>query len=369
MALWMTKLVTLLSILFCTLLFALIPFKLVKPVLERGAVHGRTSSWRGSLTELLNCFSGGVFLATTLLHLFPELQEGFDEIYTFYHKTISFPMAELTISVGFFFIIIIEHCIICLLKRGTNNSVSERGNMCQHGIGETVIGNNTYSYGIISNTSSASEVLASGREHISDSLKCSQVPKPIHCHNHASHTMSQTLGPSSASETQPLLTRPQATDSCDIPQIHSVRSFVLLLALSVHTIFEGLALGLLKDASSVWNLFAAVLIHKVVVAFSLGTQFAENVTHRKRSMLFMVIFSFVSPIGIAIGIAISEGDTGGIGTTLASTILQGLATGTFLHVTFFEILAKEIGSHSTFLKILAVLVGYACIAIVTLFSD
>ena len=46
--------------------------------------------------------------------------------------------------------------------------------------------------------------------------------------------------------------------------------FVLMIALSVHAIFEGIALGLMKDLNSVINLILSILIHKFAESMSIS---------------------------------------------------------------------------------------------------
>ena len=46
--------------------------------------------------------------------------------------------------------------------------------------------------------------------------------------------------------------------------------FVLMIALSVHSIFEGIALGLGKTEAAVMNMVIAILVHKGAAGSSLG---------------------------------------------------------------------------------------------------
>lgn len=56
----------------------------------------------------------------------------------------------------------------------------------------------------------------------------------------------------------------------------ALRGFLVILALSLHAIFEGIALGLTAAENSVWFLFFAVASHKFVIAFCVGTQFVSS---------------------------------------------------------------------------------------------
>ena len=56
----------------------------------------------------------------------------------------------------------------------------------------------------------------------------------------------------------------------------SLRGFLVILALSLHAVFEGVALGLGHTESSVWYLFFAIASHKYVIAFCVGMQFVSS---------------------------------------------------------------------------------------------
>lgn len=52
--------------------------------------------------------------------------------------------------------------------------------------------------------------------------------------------------------------------------------FVLMIALSVHSIFEGLALGLQKDMNNVISMLVAILVHKGAASSSLGISLVKT---------------------------------------------------------------------------------------------
>lgn len=50
------------------------------------------------------------------------------------------------------------------------------------------------------------------------------------------------------------------------------RGFFIILALSLHAIFEGIAMGLGQKASFVWYLCFAIAAHKFIIVFCVGLQ-------------------------------------------------------------------------------------------------
>ena len=124
----------------------------------------------------------------------------------------------------------------------------------------------------------------------------------------------------------------------------SLQAFLLLIALSFHTIFDGLAVGLQKDASEVWSVFVAIALHKTIIAFCLGFEMFKSYSEKAwKALLWMSMFSLMSPLGIGLGMLLTSGDIDENAKSLASGILQGVAAGVFLYVTFLEILCSYMG--------------------------
>ncbi|XP_034256033.1 uncharacterized protein LOC117653952 isoform X2 [Thrips palmi] len=138
----------------------------------------------------------------------------------------------------------------------------------------------------------------------------------------------------------------------------AIRGLLIVLALSVHELFEGLAVGLEGSASNVWYMLVAVACHKLVIAFCIGVELVAMRTRTMLHVLYVFTFAVVSPLGIGVGILVTENYTNVEGGVVP-TLLQGLATGTLLYVVFFEILERQrAGGHSGIRQYLAVLVGF-----------
>lgn len=141
-----------------------------------------------------------------------------------------------------------------------------------------------------------------------------------------------------------------------------IRSLMLVATLSIHSLLEGMAIGLQKESSSVVVIFIGVLFHKSLMAFSMGSNLVHSKQAIKKIFAAAVIFSFASPIGIAIGIVIDTSGANNEGAELINAILQAIATGTFLYITFFEVLVQEFESHGNRLaKVVGLFLGYGSI--------
>lgn len=135
----------------------------------------------------------------------------------------------------------------------------------------------------------------------------------------------------------------------------------LVLALSAHSVFEGLALGLQEDGAKLGSLFLGVAIHETLAAVALGVSVAKASLGMKDAAKLGVTVSLMIPLGMVVGMGIESAQT--LAGAVASVVLQGLAAGTFLFVTFFEILSRELDDkRDRLLKVLFLVIGYAVLA-------
>lgn len=142
-----------------------------------------------------------------------------------------------------------------------------------------------------------------------------------------------------------------------------LRFFILVLALSIHALFEGLTLGLQKEKPKALHLFIAILLHECLCAFALGVNTAKRRLTVCAGLKYVAFFCLTIPVGIGIGIAL--GQTPGLIGNIISGTLQGLASGIFIHVTFMEIIPAEFANGKDgLLKVLFLFIGFLIIAAV-----
>ena len=123
-----------------------------------------------------------------------------------------------------------------------------------------------------------------------------------------------------------------------------------------------------------WLLAGAVSVHKAVISFTAGVRFVESLSGWRQVLLYITVLAFLSPAGVAVGLAVTETGARGAGTALAGAMLQGLAAGTFIYITFFEVFNEYLSTHSgrpddrRLLKILAVVIGFSCLTLLEMLS-
>lgn len=333
----------------------LIPFKLAAwfKLTDGGGAHKRASL----IVSLLLAFGGGVLLCTTFMHLLPEVKERITELQESGElPVLPFHFAELLMCIGFFTMYFVEELVhLYLNKRNKTSRCAD--NAFQRGVSlrnSTIMSKNSKNHNddrhssiadLISNDTESSFYQPHAHIVPKHNNQVSSISGPLtvsdganghhNPHNHIHHAHSHL---------------PDVANDDLI--VSSLRGLLIVMALSVHELFEGLAVGLEDTSATVWYMFGAVAAHKLVLAFCVGVELIVAKTQKWLAFVYVFTFAAVSPIGIGIGILISgESST----TGLVSAILQGLASGTLLYVVFFEILQK---GRSGILQFFAVVTGY-----------
>ncbi|XP_075166017.1 zinc transporter ZIP3-like [Haematobia irritans] len=370
--------------LFCaTILFGCIPF-ILNYWLKW--TEKKPDSRSAHIVQYLLYFGGGVLLATTFIHLLPEVQEVVEHLQECGNiGETRFALAETLMCAGFFLMYLIEECVHSYLhrhksgKKSRKDDVSaafERGHSVRNSVLVRGSKKSKHSQNSCNNSGETlpvtdNSVYENSKYHVS-TLTVDTLIDP-NCSGKHSDLQLQTNGDGGK--------RSSSSSACNTPKHHhehnhenghghshmpldqnvndgtvssSLRGLGIVLALSLHEVFEGLAIGLEDSTSSVWFLFGAVSAHKLVLAFCVGVELIVARTRPILAAIYTVTFAIVSPIGVGIGLGVSHNSSTSE-DTLLSAVLQGIACGTLLYVVFFEILSKH---HAGLGAFLAMLIGF-----------
>ncbi|CAG9540332.1 unnamed protein product [Cercopithifilaria johnstoni] len=398
----------------------MVPVKVLK-ILRKHAASASTSTKQRNVSLvlcLLTCFSGGVFFATCFLHLFPELTEHLHEMKQEYGFSVSYPLAELLSCVGFFLLFFVEEVILFLIPGASHlhgpagdqiaEGFYERSHDADHCCHESVnVGapsktclscgpkdEDSSSKGLLCATNSSNRAPAGGQRvnkgpdygHPVDGKDSTPLLQKYTCGEYGT-VLRKSCGQESPGKRKALtLAEPEACErNCDNvkedppilmksrPHAHShgVRSITFVLAISFHSIIEGLAFGVQTDNARIATLFISLMVHKIIVAFSVGLQLGRTHAHALGWVcLSMGLFSIMSPVGGFIGTFVQNSQMDTEVKALTILIFQGVAVGTFIYVTFFEVLLHERDNeHPNLLKLIFMLIGFALIGGLRLFDN
>ncbi|XP_046971721.1 zinc transporter ZIP1-like [Vanessa cardui] len=275
-------------------------------------------------------FGGGVLLSTTFLHLLPEVDHNIEDLQSAGKmQEFEFSLAALLMCCGFFIMYLVEELVhIYIHRREKKNGQSSP--LVRNLSVRRSRANSEGKEGEKSATNSTADLI--------DPASITKGKDVEVNHNQHSHSHGHSHLPIAAAD--------------DVTS--ALRGLLIVLALSIHELFEGLAVGLESSTSHVWYMLGAVSAHKLVIAFCIGVELIATRTKTWLSVVYITTFAIVSPLGIGIGLLL----VGGEGATAAgvySVVLQGLASGTLLYVIFFEIWKSD---RTGILQYIAALVGF-----------
>lgn len=120
----------------------------------------------------------------------------------------------------------------------------------------------------------------------------------------------------------------------------ALAAYAVLIALSIHSLLAGLALGAEAELSRVLVIWLAILAHKSAAGFALGVSLARSGLPERQSRTLVALFASATPLGGVIGAILGELVEGRLGAGLEATFLS-VASGTFVYVATFDILRDE----------------------------
>ncbi|KAM8794337.1 zinc transporter ZIP1 [Eudromia elegans] len=300
------KLGSLAALLLLTLASGLAPLCFFRHPRSSGAAAER----RGRALGLVSCFAGGVFLGTCLLDLLPDYLAGMDEALRGLRVTLQFPLQEFILAMGFFLVLVMEQIVLAYKDRAGSLEEETRA------------------------------LLAAGPA----------APPPDGSIQGPRWPDGPGQGPRAPAE------RPHV--HVDFNAHSPVRSLLLVLSLSLHSVFEGLAVGLQEAEAKVLEICVALLAHKCLMAFSLALQLLQGRLRPRAVAACVLLFALMSPLGVGLGTALTAGAL----QRLWRSVLEGLAAGSFVYITFLEILPHELGGpRHRILKVILLVAGFALV--------
>jgi len=111
-------------------------------------------------------------------------------------------------------------------------------------------------------------------------------------------------------------------------------------------------MGIQQNPTGFLNIALGVGLHKVPECLAMSFSLLELA--KKKALIIMVIFSFSSPLGIAIGIVLTDQNE------IVQAIFIGISAGTFIYIAASEIIVEEfaLGEYK-YMKYAALLLGIA----------
>jgi zinc transporter 1/2/3 len=268
--------------------------------------------WNESFLLLGTQFSGGIFLATALIHFLSDANETFRALK---HK--EYPYAFM-LAVGGYCLTMLADVAVTFVAAGINN------NHGRAGAGESRVDDDDVA------------VKEEGRHENGSGVDVNQA-------------IVRTSGFGDTA--------------------------LLILALCFHSIFEGIAIGVSDTKSDAWRNLWTISMHKIFAAVAMGIALLKLIPKRPffLTVAYSFAFGISSPIGVGIGIAINSTSQGAVSDWIYA-ITMSLACGVFVYVAVNHLISKgykpreECYFDKPVYKFLAVFLGVALLSTVMIWD-
>ena len=356
---WMVKTISAVILFALSLGFGLSPLF----CLRRYIINPSSGKAKAAL-GFASCIAAGVFLAVCLLDLLPDVQESLTKGLRELNMSVSFPLAELIMACGLFFILTVE-LSVSMCSPDFTEMMHSHGGGGGHGHSHGNGHGHSHNVNQISGAEIQVIVAEESDDEVIDDTPSRHHSRRRHHSSECEHGVllcssppNMRFFPDAATEESPLLHRTPSVHS--LPPIHledktlievtadaglstfdkPFRAIILLVALSIHSLFEGLSIGAAQDQAVVIQLALALAIHKPLESLGVCLSLIRSSKTQSFVVKLVILFSITCPLGVGIGMGVLGLLTSGV-SDLVTGILQGLAGGSFLYVVFIEVLPHE----------------------------
>lgn len=258
--------------------------------------------------SLGNTLAGGIFLSAGLAHMLPESIEGFKKL-GLSEEFEKFPIPFVLCIFGLVGTMLLEQFANSRLPNANNNG-SSSGHSHSHGV-SIIVGEDRPSPAARINGGSNNDQHENTNEN-NNSVSANNA----------------------------------------VVNVSSFNMIMLALLLGVHSIIEGIALGVEDTTTDISSLLFAIVSHKVFDAFAFGVSLARYNVPNQKLLRWVGLFSLMTPLGIVMGLLVF--------TSAANVFSEGIkavASGTFVYIALIEVLMPEFGVPRDRLLKIALLCG------------
>ena len=144
-------------------------------------------------------------------------------------------------------------------------------------------------------------------------------------------------------------------------------ALILLTAMSFHSFFEAMALGIASDTKASFLMATSIGLHQPAESMALLVAFLKTNMPNSSIMRWLGLFSLVAPIGLATGIFVSS-----VASPWLEASIVAITAGTFLYVGATEVVNEEFEEAKDlekYLKFASLVAGMASILAISKVSE
>lgn len=299
----------------------------------------------------LSAFGAGAFIALAIVHLIPDaIEESNSGILTFKIANVEVNSVCYFILVGFLISLLCESIVDEFFHDNSHKSETHKN---RHHTANTKdnINSNVISTNVSSEYSSDEESciintldvanVADNREHLFNKDQKDELISNKKQNYSSSEIIESRKGNSTS---------------------FSI-GFVLVSALFLHSLFEGMVVGTSKNVMGTWLVTSVIFAHKWIEILIV---FITLSTRRINPIFYVILLAISSPLGAMIGAIVI------LSNSVASAVCSALAAGTILYVACIEVIPEvfnEKHNISIIVKLISFVMGISIVSVLTLAGD
>ena len=279
--------------------------------------------------SLSNSFSAGIFLGLAFFHILPEAAD-------IVHKKTEFPLAYVCCFLSYSLNLFIEKVVFSNSHEILHGGLGHHHELEKFEEDEKNEHNEKHKENEDNNENKEEKQVLD--------IKINQV------HNESNKLESKNMFISTNYEIKN--TNEEHEEQIPLSKSSSI-SYLLLLALGFHGLFESISLGIQQTIKGTVFLIIAIALHKWAAALTLGISFVKSGVSQKEYIINILIFSFITPIGISMGMALTS-----FSSDFIAGIFLSISVGTFIYIACSEIVIHEFNKkENRYIKFLCFILG------------
>eukprot|EP01091_Cochliopodium_minus_P000966 TRINITY_DN10856_c0_g1_i1.p2 TRINITY_DN10856_c0_g1~~TRINITY_DN10856_c0_g1_i1.p2 ORF type:complete len:311 (+),score=85.21 TRINITY_DN10856_c0_g1_i1:1016-1948(+) len=148
-----------------------------------------------------------------------------------------------------------------------------------------------------------------------------------------------------------------------------IGSLFLMFMISLHSIIEGITLGIQTSVVKLTPILIAIMSHKWGDSLAFGVNLTKMETTFKKYIIVILLTSLTTPVGVVIGALVSISIPESVSAVVSAFILA-FAAGSFLYISLFDILLTEFSNPSQkWAKFFFLILGITFISFLTFWID
>ena len=116
----------------------------------------------------------------------------------------------------------------------------------------------------------------------------------------------------------------------------SKSALVLLIAMSLHSLIETLALGIAKDKTSATMMAASIGLHQPAETLALLVAFLKTSLPTDAIVKYLTCFSIIGPLGVTLGLIVNK-----VASSAVDALIVAVTAGTFIYMGATEVANEE----------------------------